>query len=444
MATNRVRGYLDAVCVLACEIVAFAFFLRASSLLGTVDFSHPGKWLQTTSPDMALTALLRLLGLAVSGWLLLSTFLYAAATLSGKRGIIAKSRLITLPALRRVVDSLAAASVAASSIGSVAAVSGASPPPQPSAIVRPFEVARTMTSAVTKPPQVPSAPARVSSTAVGRHFPHPGRGRHPVTEAGRTAEQVSEVPSERNHFAGLPRGTKVVVVQPGDCLSVLAERHLGDWRLDSEIEALNYGRLQPDGRALVDDHWIYVGWVLVMPSNAVGTIVVGGGTARSPDHAGEPPGGVHGRELGATAAVPHSAGPDPKAKVPPTSRTAIRSATMPAATMPAATMPAATSCGDNGYNLDARNYDAHNRDEYNCDEYNCGGPDDVKWLGGHNRIAPRGRKRRPLRRARRNQARTLPTLRETTPADMKKTVPSNRPKGAILAKTQGQEMPPNG
>ena len=121
-------------------MVAFAVLSQGLvRLLGTVDFSHPGKWLQSTSPDMAFTAMLRLLGLAVSGWLLLSTFLYAAATLSGKRGIIAKSRLITLPALRRVVDSLAVASVAASSIGSAAAVSGASPPPQPSAIARPFE-----------------------------------------------------------------------------------------------------------------------------------------------------------------------------------------------------------------------------------------------------------------------------------------------------------------
>ena len=125
---------------------------------------------------------------------------------------------------------------------------------------------------------------------MGRHFPHPGQVDHLAPEAARIAEKVSEAPSEQNGFAGLPRGTKVVVVQPGDCLSVLAERHLGDWRLDSEIEALNYGRLQPDGRALVDDHWIYVGWVLVMPPDAVGTIVVGGSTpTRPPENAARPP-----------------------------------------------------------------------------------------------------------------------------------------------------------
>ena len=87
-------------------MVALVFFLRASTLLGTVNFSHLGRWLESTSPELALTSMFRLLGLAISGWLLLSTLLYAAAALSGKRSAIAKSRLITLPALRRVIDSV--------------------------------------------------------------------------------------------------------------------------------------------------------------------------------------------------------------------------------------------------------------------------------------------------------------------------------------------------
>ena len=132
----------DALIVFACEVVAFVFFLRASTLLGTVDFAHLGTWLQSTGPDLAFTAMLRLLGLAVSGWLLLSTLLYAAAALSRQRRLVAKSRLITVPALRRVVDSLAVASVAASSIGTAAAVSGATPKPHITAITRPIEANR--------------------------------------------------------------------------------------------------------------------------------------------------------------------------------------------------------------------------------------------------------------------------------------------------------------
>jgi DNA-binding SARP family transcriptional activator len=306
MHANRLRGYSDAFCVLACEIVAFGFFLRASTLLGTVDFSHLGAWLHSTSPEVALTSMFRLLGLGISGWLLLSTLLYAAAALSGRRAAIAKSRLITLPVLRRVVDSLVVASVAASSIGSAAAVSGAAPAPRTTSVVRPAypPSARSTSPARTAAVMAPSVPARVSSTAIGRHFPHPGRAHHELPQAD-IVEGRAEVPSVQNGFAGLAPGTKVVVVQPGDCLSVLAERHLGDWRLDSEIEALNYGRLQPDGRALVDDHWIYVGWVLVMPPNAVGTIVVGETAPHDPANQTD---SLHASEVPPNGAVPHGDG----------------------------------------------------------------------------------------------------------------------------------------
>jgi DNA-binding SARP family transcriptional activator len=278
MWPNRLRGYLDALGVLVCEVAGFVLLLRSAGFLGAVDFRHFGTWLQTTSPDGALTALARLLGIAVFGWLLISTLVYGAAVLSGKRSIIAKSRRLTLPVLRRVADSLAAASVAASTLGNVGTVAGATTVPRPAAIVQPL-AARPIPTPITKPVPVPPSAARVSSTALGRHFPHPGPGHHVLQARGQVGAQVSEAASEANGFAGLPRGTKVVVVRPGDCLSVLAERHLGDWRLDTEIEALNWGRLQPDGRALVDDHWIYVGWVLVMPPNAVATVVVGEGIA---------------------------------------------------------------------------------------------------------------------------------------------------------------------
>ena len=289
MGPNRLRGYLDALGVLVCEVIGLVLLWRAATFLGTVDFSHFGTWLKTTSPVGALTALVRLLGIVVFGWLLMSTLLYGAAVLSGKRNIIAHSRRVTLPLLRRVVDSLAVASVAASTLGNVGAVAGAMPPPRPAPIVQPL-TPKAVPDVPAKAAPVPSSTARVSSTAMGRHFPHPGAGNHLLPVRGAGGEAVPEVPSQANGFAGLPRGTKVVVVQPGDCLSVLAERHLGDWRLDSEIEALNWGRLQPDGRALVDDHWIYVGWVLVMPADAVGTLVVGEGATSAPEVSHSSPG----------------------------------------------------------------------------------------------------------------------------------------------------------
>ncbi len=285
MARSRLRSYLDAVAVLVCEVAALGLLVKAGPLMGTVDVAHFGRWLQTTTPEVALTALARLLGIAVSAWLLISTIAYGVGVISGKRGLVRRSRRITIPALRRIMDSVAAASVAASSLGTLAAVSGASAPPRPAPVVRPLIAKQPVREPETRRTPAPVA-APVSTTAVGRHFPHPGTAQHRLPATSAVTGTVSEAPSEANGFYGLPRGTKVVVVKPGDCLSVLAEKYLGDWRLDSEIEALNFGRLQPDGRALVNDHWIYPGWVLVMPSDAIGTLVVGGAPLQAPG--GEP------------------------------------------------------------------------------------------------------------------------------------------------------------
>src|SRR5271170_3016450 len=113
----RQRGYFDALGVLICEVVLLAVLLKAGSLLGTVDLVHFATWLRATSPQRVVTSCLRLLGTAVSGWLLLSTVLYGAAALSGRVGFVQQARPMTLPALRRILDAMAAASVAASSIG---------------------------------------------------------------------------------------------------------------------------------------------------------------------------------------------------------------------------------------------------------------------------------------------------------------------------------------
>ena len=202
--------------------------------------------------------------------------------LTGSRRLLERSGVITPALVRRILDTLAAASVAASSIGGTAAMAGATSTAHIVAAVRPVGGPRPPGKVVASQTATPPAPARVSVTALGRHFPHPGQVPHGLPAAASGMAKDEQVPSPDNGFAGLAAGTKVIVVLPGDCLSVLAERHLGDWRLDTEIETLNYGRPQPDGRALVDDHWIYPGWVLVMPANASGAAVVGGSPKPSP------------------------------------------------------------------------------------------------------------------------------------------------------------------
>jgi nucleoid-associated protein YgaU len=64
-----------------------------------------------------------------------------------------------------------------------------------------------------------------------------------------------------------------VAVQRGDTLWALAERHLGSGNRYREIAELNYGRAQPDGRTLTEAHWIYPGWMLLLPIDASGSAI---------------------------------------------------------------------------------------------------------------------------------------------------------------------------
>ncbi|HUA95083.1 MAG TPA: LysM peptidoglycan-binding domain-containing protein [Acidimicrobiales bacterium] len=102
------------------------------------------------------------------------------------------------------------------------------------------------------------------------------------------------------------------VVRPRDTLWSIAQRELGSplaWRA---IARANYGRPQPDGLALTDDHWIRPGWILVLPGAPTGS-----GPARGGVPAGTPtprplPGVVDGRLRAGTGAgaVPVVASPE--------------------------------------------------------------------------------------------------------------------------------------
>jgi hypothetical protein len=69
------------------------------------------------------------------------------------------------------------------------------------------------------------------------------------------------------------RGTspRTYVVRPGDTLWGIAKRELGDPLRWSEIYELNSGRAEPGGRTLEDPHWIYPGWLLVLPGQPAST-----------------------------------------------------------------------------------------------------------------------------------------------------------------------------
>lgn len=77
-----------------------------------------------------------------------------------------------------------------------------------------------------------------------------GRGSGVAVNASATASETLE---------------KMYVVKPRDTLWSIAQAELGSplaWR---RIAAANYGRRQPDGQELINDHWIRPGWLLVIP-----------------------------------------------------------------------------------------------------------------------------------------------------------------------------------
>lgn len=88
----------------------------------------------------------------------------------------------------------------------------------------------------------------------------------PTTAPQHAAEPEPTAAEQPNRGAELP----TVIVQRGDTLWDIAERHLGDGARFTDIQDLNLGRPQADGTALSDSHWIYPGWTLLLPPDAAG------------------------------------------------------------------------------------------------------------------------------------------------------------------------------
>jgi DNA-binding SARP family transcriptional activator len=78
----------------------------------------------------------------------------------------------------------------------------------------------------------------------------------------------SDTVSESDISISQPITVSTYEVRRGDTLWSIAERELGSPLRWPEIAALNYGRVQADGRELTDAHWIYPGWQLLLPSAA--------------------------------------------------------------------------------------------------------------------------------------------------------------------------------
>lgn len=82
-----------------------------------------------------------------------------------------------------------------------------------------------------------------------------------------TASDLQETPAPPA-AAAQQAEAPTVTVAAGDSLWNLAETHLGDGHRWGEIQSLNEGVQQADGRTLGSDGWLEPGWVLAMPADA--------------------------------------------------------------------------------------------------------------------------------------------------------------------------------
>lgn len=125
------RRTTNLVCLLAAEAGAVALLWRLGDVAGlAVPLDDLSVWLTVTPPDLAIVAVLRLLGLAGATWLLASTLLYTLASASRIPSAVRAVEWTTLPAVRRVADRALAVTLATSVMaGPTAAFAATSPPP---------------------------------------------------------------------------------------------------------------------------------------------------------------------------------------------------------------------------------------------------------------------------------------------------------------------------
>jgi len=170
----------------------------------------------------------------------------ARGQLAGAGALLAASNLVTVPALRSLVDAAVGLSLLASA---------ASPPANP-----PASAPHPPTVAV----QATEAPswdrARVLLDAV--RTPNAGQPRPGTGEAGQAATPAASVTPDLQQATGEP-----YEVKPGDSLWRIAQERLGDplrWR---EIWELNQGRDMGDGRVFRHAGLLLPGWVLYLPAH---------------------------------------------------------------------------------------------------------------------------------------------------------------------------------
>ena len=221
-----IRRTASVAAVVMAETGALVLLHRLGSYGSTaVEWGDFGRWLAETPPEDVLVALVRVAALALAWWLAASTILYAVARALRVTSLLGVVEWATLPAVRRIVDGVAVTTIAAGSVLGTSGVAAAAPADDTAVVV---QLGTDSTSATTAPRYRPR-PAG-SGDAVG-----PGPA--PTAAAGTTAVPAQTTTSvavvakgDRPLPASEPDGRSQNpashVVQPGDNLWWIAERHL--------------------------------------------------------------------------------------------------------------------------------------------------------------------------------------------------------------------------
>lgn len=124
MPQTRAGGLRKLFLILSIEL-AFVMCLHALGSMERmrIDFGNFSKWLDVTSPEVALTASIRMLALVIAYWVLLTSAIYLIARTFKIPGMLKLMEITTLPFVRKAIDgALAAAIISGTVFGGASAV----------------------------------------------------------------------------------------------------------------------------------------------------------------------------------------------------------------------------------------------------------------------------------------------------------------------------------
>jgi hypothetical protein len=124
MPSTRMGGITKLLAILVTEVLFIVVLTALGSIdKMSIDFAHFGDWLNSTTPQVALVASIRILALAFSYWLLATSLIYMFARTLKIRGLIRAMEFATIPGVRKMIDAgLAAAIIGGTVFGGAGAV----------------------------------------------------------------------------------------------------------------------------------------------------------------------------------------------------------------------------------------------------------------------------------------------------------------------------------